>query len=174
MKKDIEEYKVGSLKHLHAMRDKYRDLSSLEEAIKKAALAEDVNSKMNGHQRRIGYKKCEEGLIALKTKEIEFTQVKTFTDLMDITDVIAQSTKRLGALWSYDTSLRIGFYLDIHPKHVYVQSGVRKGVVKMFQDMKRIPRKMNPELFPKLKDLEPFEIENFLCVWGNGHLQKGC
>lgn len=127
---------------------------------------------MNSHQRRIGYKNCEEGLLKLLPKEFEFDNATKYRDLMRITDSIAQNTNRLGALWSYDTSLRIGFYLNIYPEAVYIQSGVRDGVRKMHANLKRIPRTMSASQFPRLKELEPYEMENFLCVWGKDNLQK--
>lgn len=78
----------------------------------------------------------------------------------------------LGDLWSYDTALRIGFYLRKYPKDVYIQRGVITGVIKLFGNNPR-ERKIQKFLFPQeLQELESYEIENFLCIWGKNENKK--
>jgi hypothetical protein len=75
----------------------------------------------------------------------------------------------LGDLWSYDTALRIAFNRGsaFYPQAVFVQGGVLKGVRKIFTKKPLKGRTLPLEMFPKeLQQLQPFELENFLCIWG--------
>ena len=107
----------------------------------------------------------------LKDKELDFRNCIIFEDIIVITDEVKNNTKRLGDLWSYDTALRIGFHLKIYPTDVYIQAGVKKGYFKLLNKKPR-KRKVPRIKFPMLDELEVYEIENFLCIWGSDKLIK--
>jgi hypothetical protein len=65
--------------------------------------------------------------------------------------------------------LRIAFNRGtaFYPQAVFVQRGVMKGVRKIFTTKPAKGRTLPVDTFPKeLQVLKPFELENFLCVWG--------
>ena len=85
---------------------------------------------MNSHQRRIGKKKCKLASDELILHRKEIIDFKLFDEFFSITEIVRKKIFDLGALWSYDTALRIGFKANIYPKEVNVQCGVIKGVRK--------------------------------------------
>jgi hypothetical protein len=174
LEKDIIEYKSGSISNLHNERDFYKSLE-LVNAIENAAIAKMRNGKMASHQWRVGKNKCEEGQAKLLAKEIEIKKCKIFEELFEITEGVKKSTKGLGDLWSYDTALRIGISLGIYPTEVYIQAGVKNGLKKLFPEKTPKGRSLPLSIFPKeLQILAPYEIENFLCIWGKSKNNKPC
>jgi len=174
MKTDIIKYKDDCRKHLVEVKDFFQKYS-LAKAIEKAAKAQDPTNadKMFGHQRRVGKDKAEEGYLKLKCKEAELANCKNFEDIIAITDEVMVQIKRLGPLWSYDTALRIGFHLKVYPTDVYIQAGVVKGLKKYYSHLKP-QRKIAKSQFIGLESLEPYEIENFLCVFGGKRSKPIC
>ena len=167
-KKNIVNYQITSGKHIQNVKMAFENFD-LNEAIEKAALAIDPtnDNKMFSHQRRVGYKVAKSGYESLKEREDDLRSCQSFEEILAITDVVSKQIFRLGQLWSYDTALRIGFQKKVYPKNVYLQAGVLKGYKKIFN---RNPKDRFEEKnkFPKeLQILEPYEIENFLCMWGN-------
>lgn len=70
----------------------------------------------------------------------------------------------LGELYFYDTALRIGAYLNLHPEKVYLHRGTRIGAKKLGFDWKK--ESLDPAIFPEpLKPLKPLEIDYFLCIY---------
>jgi hypothetical protein len=172
-KKEIEDYKINSGKHLQNIKIAF-EIIDLKEAIEKAAKSIDPtnHNKMFSHQRRVGKIKATKGYELLLDKKTELGKCKKFEEIMAITDKVMKEVERLGPLWSYDTALRIGFHLKVYPTDVYIQAGVKKGYKKIFNENSK-NRFENKDKFPKeLQVLEPYEIENFLCIWGNDKLIK--
>lgn len=146
------------------MRIYYEGLN-LTNAIRLGAQAKNPDGKMNSHQRRNGAEKCNDGALELEKNEAEIDACSSFEEIFEIIDRISKMKKRLGPLWSYDTALRIGFNKKLYPNTVYIQSGVKKGLKKA--GIKRKGRSMPTSSFPPiLNQLKPYQIENFLCVWG--------
>lgn len=168
IKKEIEHYQIGSGNYLQNVKTAFEKFN-LKEAIEKAAKSIDPtnDNKMFSHQRRVGFKVANRGYELLKQREDDLRSCQSFEEILAITDEVSKQIYRLGQLWSYDTALRIGFQKEIYPKNVYLQSGVKNGYKKIFnQNSKNRFEEKNK--FPKeLQILEPYEIENFLCVWGN-------
>ncbi|NBG66206.1 hypothetical protein [Acidiluteibacter ferrifornacis] len=172
----IELYKIKHYPHLKWMKDYYKKLS-LSQAIDQGArgLNPEKGGKqlMNSHQRRVGLKKCEEGALALSKWEKEFQQCSNFKELYDTTIKAKQGIKKLGPLWTYDTTLRIAFSKGekYYPRKVYVQSGVKDGIRKLYKNMKP-PSRRSIEvddlyiLSSELRKLKPYMLEHFFCVWG--------
>jgi hypothetical protein len=167
-KKEIVDYQISSGKHLQKVKSAFENFI-LKEAIAKAAKSIDPtnDNKMFSHQRRVGYIVANNGYEVLKQREKDLRSCKSFEEILVITDEVSKQIYRLGPLWSYDTALRIGFQKEIYPKNVYLQAGVKNGYKKVFnQNPKNRFEEKNK--FPKeLQILEPYEIENFLCIWGN-------
>ncbi|WP_445454964.1 hypothetical protein [Flavobacterium sp. HNIBRBA15423] len=167
-RKDIEDYQISHGKHLQNVKTAFEKFN-LKETIEKAAKSIDPtnNNKMFSHQRRVGKETAKEGYGLLKLKEAAIAKCQTFEDIMVITDEVMIQVDRLGLLWSYDTALRIGFQKKVYPKNVYLQAGVKKGYKKIFNQNPK-NRFVEKDMFPiEFQVLEPYEIENFLCHWGN-------
>ncbi|UGS21837.1 hypothetical protein [Flavobacterium cyclinae] len=168
LKEDIQTYIEANGKHLQNVKTAFENFD-LKETIEKAAKAIDPtnDNKMFSHQRRVGYKVAYSGYESLKERENDLRNCRSFEEILEITNEVSKQIFRLGQLWSYDTALRIGFQKKVYPKNVYLQAGVLKGYKKIFN---RNPKDRFEEKnkFPKeLQILEPYEIENFLCIWGN-------
>lgn len=166
MHKDMNIYKSISRGHLKEVKYSFENYN-LTEAIEKAAKAIDPtnDNKMFSHQRRVGFKVAKSGYELLKEREEDLRRCKSFEEILVITDEVSKQIYRLGKLWSYDTALRIGFNLKIYPSDVYIQAGVVKGYVKLF-NKKPKARKIPKNEFPMFAELEAYEVENFLCIWG--------
>jgi hypothetical protein len=173
-KQEIKDYQISSGKHLQNIKIAFENLD-LKGAIEKAAKSIDPtnDNKMFSHQRRVGKEKAKAGYEALKDREKELQLNQSFEEILAIADEVSKQIYRLGPLWSYDTALRIGFQKKVYPKNVYLQAGVKKGYKKIFNQNSN-NRFVNKEIFPQeLQILEPYEIENFLCIWGSNQM-SGC
>jgi hypothetical protein len=54
-----------------------------------------------------------------------------------------------------------------YPQAVFVQGAVVEGVKKIFSKIPMDGRSLPIKIFPKeIRQLRPFEVENFLSVWG--------
>jgi hypothetical protein len=127
---------------------------------------------MFSHQRRVGKEKANLGYEALKHKEKELQLSQSFEEILSITDEVSKQFYRLGQLWSYDTALRIGFQKKVYPKNVCLKAGVKKGYKKIFNQNSKNRFEEKVTFLKVLQVLEPYEIENFLCIWGNDKLIK--
>lgn len=135
--------------------------------IEKASQGIGSDNLMSSHQRRLGYDKCKEATRELAKYEMEIKKAKSFEDIFVITEIVKSRIYKIGNLWSYDTALRIGFSKKVYPKEVYVQAGVTKGVRKLFKGHLPKGRSLSTKIFPSaLGILKPYQIENFLCIYG--------
>ena len=107
--------------------DFYRSLETLEEAIKRAAQATGEDSKINAHQRRVGRVILGKASTKLLRKAGEIESCTGFHDLIELIERVTAKIDRFGELAVYDTSLRIGSWLDLLPERVYIHAGTRKG-----------------------------------------------
>ena len=74
------------------------------------------------------------------------------------------SVSGFGVLAVYDTSLRLGSWLDALPTMVYLHAGTTQGARALGLDCSQKVIQVND--FPEpLKDLEPYHVENFLCIY---------
>ena len=64
----------------------------------------------------------------------------------------------------YDTSLRLGAYLDLWPEVVYVHAGTKKGcrALSVGTGDGTVELESLPE---PLRVLEPYQAEDFLCIF---------
>lgn len=169
--KSKKEYYGEVEKHYRGFND------NLEEVIINAGKAkvpwgcQGKNSDFAKHQWRVGEDLCAKGAKALLEYKDGIGRAKTFNELLEFTDKVKNRIDRIGPLWSYDTAQRIGFNKGIYPQKVYLQTGAKKGAWLLAKhemvDRKLLwgKRYVDPEIFPKaLRELEPYFIENMLCV----------
>jgi hypothetical protein len=149
----------------------FRRQPSLEAAISVAAKAEaePKAGKERGlrysHQHRITRKALQQADRLLLESHDELQQCKCFHELWLLLKNILEAVDGLGELYIYDTSLRIGAYLNLHPDRVYLHAGTSKGA-KAFGIVSRHKEWIDLGELPNiLRELPADEIEDILCIY---------
>lgn len=157
---------------------RYRRLGSLEEAVLEAACGRDERGKVEGHQKRVGRVALGRAAYRLMSHAGELGTVGSFEELIAWVRRHTENIDRFGRLASYDTALRIGAYLDVWPERIYLHAGVKEGCRVLGVGAGRSEIEMS-ELPKAIASLEPFQAENFLCIYkhelsGKELSLKGC
>jgi hypothetical protein len=135
---------------------------SLPDAVSKAALALLPTGKRFSHQRRIP------GEILARARDLmlklNYRNVKSFDHLYELLSQTLLPIRGIGPLTIYDTAHRLGAYLRLSPKHVYIHAGVRIGAKALRLSTRE--RKFSIDAFPPaLRRLRPEQIEDCLCIY---------
>ena len=78
----------------------------------------------------------------------------------------SNSVPYIGELTVFDTALRLGSFFGYSPQVVYLHRGAAKGYMALMH--KIAPYSIPATDFPDpLCGLEPYQIENFLCIFKN-------
>jgi len=134
---------------------------SLQETIEMAALAKLSSGGKHPHQHRIRQSALEEARDRLLG--VDLKGYPNFTELMGIVNATIRPIKGIGELAVYDTTLRIGAYLNLEPDVIYLHSGTRDGAKAIGLDGKRHTICVD-ELPSPFQELSPREIEDCLCI----------
>ena len=125
--------------------------------------------KKHSHQYKIrnvsiyaAYKKLYSSL-----KLIEEYRHRDFDELILLIADLIGDIYGIGDLYIYDISLRIGANLGKYPKKIYLHSGSLKGARIILGNEKVIVkgRKLEKSDFVGFESLEPYEIEDVLCIY---------
>jgi hypothetical protein len=148
----------------------FREMPSLELAIHHASLAINNREKRFGHQCRIPLAPLKRAKILLRAASSRVESCRSFHDLHALLGSMLASVRGLGDLYIYDTALRLGSFLKLSPKHVYLHAGTRTGAralgLSLSEGFLRVTA------LPKtIQVLEPHEIEDFLCIY-KAHFAK--
>ena len=168
LQSEIADYRENELRELHELVRFFKSLP-FHSAIEYAASGVTPHRKIHPHQRGIGVKQLRQSAALLREYNSAIRKAKSFAHLFFITEAVKSELKGLGDLWSYDTALRMAFNRGktFFPQAVFVQRGVMKGIKKIFKKMPVKQRTLPVKIFPKeVRSLKPFEIENFLTIWG--------
>jgi len=157
----IHEYKSQIADRQEEDRAQYRKPSNLTDAIK---LAAGVVRKVPDHQRRVGRKVLTQACNRLLRHQDEIETCKSFDDLLDLIEQHTADIHRFGTLAVYDTACRLGVYLGLKPKVVYLHAGTAKGAQALGLDTSRGHLEMS-ELPKPFRLLEPWECEDSLCIY---------
>ena len=145
-------------------RNRFKRFSSLEKAIETAALALDRDGKRSAHHRRRTSVQLSLGKSALITAMPDLRRCEDFDQLHNRVRKATKPIKGLGKLYTYDTAHLIGARLRLSPKRVYLHSGTRKGASALgFSG--GLSYLMPAQLPTQLQVLEPYEMEDFLCIY---------
>lgn len=168
LNKSIKFFEDYHLSSLFNTAEYFKNITLKVAVYEASSSIESLNkNKMFSHQRRIGKGITNKGAEKMLEKIDEIGKCKTFDEVFLITEEVRKSIFKLGHLWSYDTALRIGFNLNLYPDKVYIQSGVKNGLKKIFKEKTPRGRTLPKNIFPlQLQKLEPYMIENFLCIYG--------
>jgi len=168
LRSEIAVYRRNDLRLLHNHKKFYEGLE-LKDAITYAASGLNANGRINSHQRRLGVNTLRKSAEIIESLYPAIQKSTSFAEIFEITEAVKSEKKGLGDLWSYDTALRIAFNRGekYYPQSVFIQQIVIKGIKKLFPKMTINNRSLPSSAFPKaIQQLQPYEIENFLCVWG--------
>jgi hypothetical protein len=140
----------------------YREQLSLADAINKAALAEVRTGARFSHQRRVPRKTLLRLKDGLRRRALE--DVRSFDELHEIVREVAQRIPGIKDLTIYDTAHRLGAYLGLRPKHVYLHAGAREGAdaLGIIGDKTRLHISELPGAF---RQLMPEQAEDCLCIY---------
>lgn len=143
---------------------RYYDQQTLNDAIRIAALCVLPGGKRHGHQRRIIQPALNESARRLLGVQNKIKMCRDFEDLRGFVDKTIRDVWGIGPLTIYDISLRIGAKLGLYPQAVYLHRGVISGAKALGLNyrQKSVLIKDIPE--PISSNLEPYEIEDFLCI----------
>ncbi|MDM1323470.1 hypothetical protein HXZ90_04115 [Acinetobacter pseudolwoffii] len=151
-------------------KDKNNELSyfrnmDFDQALKKAAYAENKNGRKFSHQYRLPKQASEQAFKKFTEIKTEIKATQNFEQLYELLDSNLRSIQDIGDLFIFDTALRIGAKLNYLPKELIVQSGSKEGAKKLGLTVKN--KRVSLEQLPSLirENLEPYEIENFLCLY---------
>ena len=170
-----------------------RDAPNLREAIRRAVLARDANGKHHNHQskvdldarRKFGNKiwsrHAEVRRLVRTADPAEDWLWSKFDGLHELLDDI--KPYGIGPVTVYDVAVRVGAYLGIAPRSVYMHAGVKQGYKALYEAMAdmdwvlpgSVPR-IPLSYFPTpLSELPADDVEDLLCTyrevfegWGRG------
>lgn len=142
----------------------FAQLPSLELAIESAALATDECGKRFDHQRRIKRASLRHARTAFLGALSTLRDCKSFDDLHSLVCALTANIAGLGELYRYDTCLRLGAYMGLSPTRVYLHAGTRVGA-KALGFPANVPHLDSRELPAEFQVLEPYEIEDVLCIY---------
>jgi hypothetical protein len=138
-----------------------RRLRHLDVAILDAVLVSPKNGKKYSHQWRIQEEVLRIVQAKLQAAKSKFTTARDFDALHAIKEGIG-SLRGVADLAIYDFALRIGAYLRIEPKLVYLHQGSAEGARLLGFEGKTLDPKELPAAFSRLT---PAEIEDCLCIY---------
>ena len=139
---------------------------SLSQCIRRAACAQQPDGKRLKHQRRIPAKVLDAWARALCREENQIRSSRTFEALIEMLNKESKQFWKNGELTVYDTALRIGAYLHLEPRVVFLHRGTRDGARVLGFDGAR-PSVRPHELPREFRQLRPHEIEDCLCIYKN-------
>ncbi|MGZ9816184.1 hypothetical protein ACXM0N_09665 [Peribacillus simplex] len=151
----------------------------LEDLIEDAVWGKEPRLNRDKHQFRVPKQVLDEMVKILQDQAIveEIKRCQSFDDILRI--IYENRIKKFGSLAVYDTSLRLGAAFGHYPTVVYLHQGALDGANKLLgKDVVRKNSKYfcgNPEfpyistdILPEpLSKVEPYHIENFLCIYKN-------
>jgi len=147
-----------------AFNESFKNLSSLSEAVSKAAMAQREDEKRHSHQYRIPIIALIESKRRLIENINQLTQLTTFEDLFLTIEKLISPIKGIGELTVYDTAARVGAYLKLSPQKVYLHAGTRKGARNL--GIKTNGKFLSLDSLPiSFRELPAQDIEDILCIY---------
>lgn len=136
----------------------YAGLPTLESVVRAAATNDGKASKSSRRNTAESLKQAEDVLVG----QLERIQsYKTFDALLEGVERAVLPIAGLNDVYAYDTARRIGAYLKIMPKHVYLFTSTRTGAKQLgIVSKKRLL--LCTSLPSAFQELEPYEAEDVL------------
>ncbi len=142
----------------------FQSQRSLLMAIREAALARDRRGKRLSHQRRLERSVLRVMWGMLRLRHRRLNQSQHFGVLFARIERLTMYIRGAGALYAYDTALRVGAYIGLTPHEVYLHAGSLEGAQKLLSNSRArsVPISVFPTVFHALA---PEEMENLLCLY---------
>jgi hypothetical protein len=134
------------------------------EAVERAWRSLRENGKMHGHQCNVGKQKLDEGLKICLSHNRQPDSFNDFHDIYCWIESITRSTYRLGFVTAYDVARRLGAWLGMQPKIVYLHAGAAEGAKKLVIKGETVFLNDFPQ---EIQKLGATHAENFLCIYKN-------
>jgi hypothetical protein len=139
--------------------------TTLEAAVERACLTIKSNGRQESHHFRREKAHLKAGAERLLGHLEEIRAVTNFAKLLTLCErLLSTSLQGLGPLYVYDTALNIGAHLGHLPKGVYLHAGARDGARALGLNAESRMLFMF-DLPVELQVLEPFEVEDLLCIY---------
>jgi hypothetical protein len=137
---------------------------SLAEAIRTAALALNSRSRRSSHFWRVPEATLQQAYRVLAQNQAQVQGCRGFDRLRALVGQLVGPIKGLGELYVYDTAFRVAANLGFLPDKVYLHAGARRGARALRLDFRA--KALEASHLPKeLQGLEPYEIEDLLCMF---------
>lgn len=160
----VREYRDNHKLRLDRLLAFYRNQNSLEDAINTAGLAMDYDCRKHSHQWRIPKGVLEDTKNILLRNRNRIARCRTFDGLIALVKGKTGGVSNFGELCVYDAALRIGSYIGVYPREVYLHAGTKKGCRAL--DLNWQGRTLATKQLPRtIQALRPWEIEDFLCIY---------
>jgi hypothetical protein len=146
--------------------DSFRRQPSFAAAIETAALAIDSHrNKRFSHQYRITRDALQQAKVILLRAKSKLRSCTSFNELHTLLCQLLTGVRGVGPLYCYDTALRIGAYLKLRPKKVYLHAGTLKEARSLLPHLDRSSGTLETSQLPReFRLLRPHEVEDFLCM----------
>ena len=147
-------------------------LGATPEAALQAAWSRDGDPekpKKHPHQWRLNNDVLKQVGESLKSRWNDLVRCEHFDQILSVVE--ANRLKGFGELAIYDTALRVGHLLNHLPERVYLHAGVRDGA-RTFRIEHAASQWIEVGELPSfLQGIEPFIVEEFLCIYKDGELK---
>jgi len=95
---------------------------------------------------------------------VDLSEIASFDDLHERVESAIGRIKGIGPLTIYDIAHRLGVYLGVRPKDVYLHCGTREGAKALGLDYTAEKLAVS-DLPAPLHALQPDQIEDCLCIF---------
>ncbi len=164
----VAEYVRLHRPRLESILQRMNECRNIADALKLAVTYEDPDTgSLHSHQRRIGRKKLSRCETALREALVDLPSATGFDQVYARVNHVISGMPGIGPLTVYDISLRIGAFLKLYPQTVYLHTGALEGARK-FGFVPVNGQLQKSVLTRELQQLEPYEIENFFCIYKRG------
>lgn len=137
---------------------------ALRDAVRLAGLAQRPHGKRFRHQQRIPGAVLTRSANRLVRSIKHIERCESFHALFRIVRRAIGGIPGIGELTVYDTALRIGAKLDLHPDRVYLHAGTRAGAKALRLD--HGADWLSLDALPvAMRKLSPQQVEDILCIY---------
>lgn len=105
----------------------FAEQETFERLIQLVARAESRRGKRLNHQRQISREAIATAERALSASHASLRSARSFEDLIDAVTAVALRIRGAGELYCYDGAVRLGAFLGLEPKYIYLHAGTRRG-----------------------------------------------
>jgi hypothetical protein len=130
-----------------------------------AAFAVDCCGRRCSHQRRLKKNALLKSYQIIKTNWNIIKKSRNFDELYEIMKSKLENVFSLGELYFYDTSFRIGAFLNLFPKEIYLHAGTRIGAKNMGIEIKNRTKFKITEIPKDFRCMKPHELEDIFCIY---------